>query len=163
MKIRTKEIEIALLQHFSQMPYLLTCTYFSGYESDFIFINGNDHITDVEIKITLSDFKKEFKKKKIHTFFNSIAQNKIKHYYFAVPDYLYPKIKDLVPDWAGVIIVNKDDGYCNAITKKRPKTLTKYKATTSDLLKFGRTSNIRLYNKTMELFYMKQKKPAFMI
>lgn len=66
-----------------------------NYEADFIYINKNDYLTEVEIKISIQDFKADFKKKHYHD------SKDVRSLYYALPKDLYKKDKELFKSMAG--------------------------------------------------------------
>ena len=76
-----------------------------NYEADFIYINKNDYLTEVEIKISIPDFKADFKKKHYHD------SKDVRSLYYALPKDLYKKDKELFKSMAadrgaGIIVVS---------------------------------------------------------
>lgn len=74
------------------------------YEADFVYINKNNYLTEVEIKISVADFKADFKKKHYHD------SNDVRSLYYALPKDLYKKDKELFKSMAaergaGIIVV----------------------------------------------------------
>lgn len=74
------------------------------YEADFVYINKNDYLTEVEVKISVDDFKADFKKKHYHD------STDVRSLYYALPKDLYNANKDLFKSMAaergaGIIVV----------------------------------------------------------
>ena len=67
------------------------------HECDMLMVTKNYFLREVEIKVSVSDFKADFKKKHNH-------EGNIKQFYYAVPYYILDKIKDLVPEQAGILV-----------------------------------------------------------
>lgn len=107
MKMRSNEIEIAIARHFNSRMNLIVPNVFwglgFGYELDLMIVTQSHYGWEVEIKVSLSDLKNEKKKK-----FYAHCSNKIRRLYFAVPDYLQEKAISLIPEKAGLLIVDKD-------------------------------------------------------
>lgn len=75
------------------------------YEADFVYINKNHYLTEVEIKISIADFKADFKKNHYHDC------KDVRSLYYALPKDLYKTNKDLFNNMAaecgaGIIVVN---------------------------------------------------------
>ena len=73
------------------------------YEADFCYINQNNFLTEVEIKISISDFKADFKKKNFHNC------DHVRSLYYAMPFSMWQKHKEVISEMvksvgAGVII-----------------------------------------------------------
>jgi len=79
-----------------------------GWEMDLALVSKSDYLTEVEIKLTLSDWKIDCKKMK---FLNpQYAQKMFKHikyFYYAVPEKLLPKMPDHVSPDTGIITFNE--------------------------------------------------------
>lgn len=76
------------------------------YEADFIYINKHDYLTEVEIKISISDFKADFEKKHYHD------NPKVRALYYAIPKELFYKHEKTILNMtrsvgAGVIVCEK--------------------------------------------------------
>ncbi|GAI30411.1 unnamed protein product, partial [marine sediment metagenome] len=58
----SSDIDKVLRRNFSNFDYLLSNIYFFGWESDFICMSSSNYWYEVEIKVSRSDFKADFKK-----------------------------------------------------------------------------------------------------
>lgn len=67
------------------------------HECDMLMVTKNYFLREIEIKVSVSDFKADFNKKHNH-------EGNIKQFYYAVPYYILDKIKDLVPEHAGILV-----------------------------------------------------------
>lgn len=68
-----------------------------SHECDILSVTKNNYLREIEIKISVSDFKADFKKKHNH-------EGNIRQFYYAVPYYILDDIKDLVPEHAGILV-----------------------------------------------------------
>lgn len=86
------------------------------WESDYFCVNREGYSFEIEVKISKSDFKSDFKKEKHKLFvdknYKSVLPNK---FYYAIPKGLI-KLEDL-PSYAGLIVV---DGSHAKIEKRAP-------------------------------------------
>lgn len=94
-----------------------------SYEADFVTITKSDYLTEVEIKISIRDFRADFKKKHYHDWFEVNAL------YYALPKELYEKHKEEIEEscdkvGAGIILIgqrtpeNRDSyGYLDRFAK----------------------------------------------
>lgn len=77
------------------------------YEADLIYFNiKSDYITEVEIKVTVADFRNDFKKKYYHD------HASVKYLYYAMPKDMYSKNKDEIDNMlnlAGIITISEGD------------------------------------------------------
>ena len=79
-----------------------------NHECDMLIISKKCYLTEVEIKISLSDLKADFKKKHQH------KDENIKNFYYAFPEEMKAKAVELIPEEAGILIAVKkhlNDGY----------------------------------------------------
>lgn len=129
MKQHTEGSIIKILRRYFQNGYtyrLDNAFIFShDWESDFFFINRDGWSFEVEVKVSLSDFRADFKKKKHEIFktgyYTDRDNKKIEkkfipnRFYYAVPEGLVD-VKD-IPEYAGLITVNE---YELKIVKRAP-------------------------------------------
>ena len=80
--------------------------YYTGeYEADFLYITKSDYLYEVEIKISIADFRADQKKKKYHDF------PLVRGFYYCLPAELYWKYQnEILPvckeKGAGIIIID---------------------------------------------------------
>ena len=67
------------------------------HECDMLSVSKKMFLREVEIKVSVSDFKADFKKKHNHG-------GNIKQFYYAVPYYILPKIEKDIPKNAGILV-----------------------------------------------------------
>ena len=72
-----------------------------NHECDMLIVTKNQYLTEVEIKISLSDLKADFKKKHQH------KDENIKNFYYAFPEEIKEKAIELIPEKAGILIAVK--------------------------------------------------------
>lgn len=72
-----------------------------NHECDMLIVTKNRYLTEVEIKISLSDLKADFKKKHQH------KDENIKNFYYAFPEEMKEKAIELIPEEAGILIAVK--------------------------------------------------------
>jgi hypothetical protein len=70
-----------------------------NHECDMLVLDAKDRLTEIEIKVTLSDLKNDFKKMHGHT------SKIISRLVYAVPENLLAPTKELVPKHNGIITV----------------------------------------------------------
>ena len=75
------------------------------YEIDLLVVTPALYATEVEIKTSFSDLKKDFDKKHFHD------DERIKNLWFAIPKDIYKKSAELIPDEAGIIVIRKNKDY----------------------------------------------------
>lgn len=95
-------MECALAHHFGYRQNLIVPNVHWGmnmHECDLLVISKAGYASEVEIKVTKADLKKDAEKAHEHD------DPRIKSLWFAIPDYLEDSA-DLVPDRAGIIVVD---------------------------------------------------------
>lgn len=168
MSITAKDVVKAL--YFDNVICLTSQAYvgfrvfLNSYESDIAIISNSGYVTEIEVKVSVSDFRNEFKQKKKKHFHLASCNKKhgnistFKHFYFAMPKEVYDKVKDEIPEYAGVYIVEyvKDERnyfndmplnyehkrYCANRIKKAPALNTE-KASAKTLRTLHRSNNFR--------------------
>jgi DNA polymerase III psi subunit len=126
------------------------------HECDLLIVSQAGYCTEVEIKISISDLKADFKKEHQH------KSKKIKYFYYAIPESLKEKALPLIPDHAGLIIVKShtinvwEPTYCSIvkspIVNKNARTLT-----SDELIKLGHLASMRIW--TLKEHLKKIRKP----
>ena len=69
-----------------------------NHECDMFIVTKNQYLTEVEIKISLSDLKADFKKEHQH------KDENIKNFYYAFPEEMKEKALELIPKECGILI-----------------------------------------------------------
>jgi hypothetical protein len=116
--LTSNEIKTALYNHFrfkKQYIYIADEVEYS----DFLIINKNNIITEIEIKISISDLKADFKKEihKIIKVDKNIDWVKSNYFYFCVPEEISEKALNIISD--------EDNRYGLYIIGKSIKTIFK--------------------------------------
>lgn len=147
----TLEIELAIVNLYGIRQHIIVPNCYinfgtsADHECDLLIIKKSGYAEEVEIKMSKSDFKADFKKKHGH------IDERLKHLYYAMPIDIYEQCKDLIPDYAGVYVIRKDlagKTYASCV-KNAPKKECR-KLTESEQLKIARLGVMRVWN-------MKQK------
>lgn len=108
-----QDIQYALGQHLFLKNVCIPNVLMSGvkkapYEADFIYFNLNKlHLTEVEIKTDINDFRNDFKKACYHDNHN------VMYLYYAVPRSLYDDHWDVIDEMlgnAGLILIDEYSG-----------------------------------------------------
>lgn len=125
------------------VPNVLMYTANGMYEADFITITKSNYLIEIEIKISITDFRADFTKKHFH---DSPEVNSL---YYAIPKDLYEKYKEEIEKscekiGAGIIII-KQNCYWGGIAKK-PKLRKVKPLTISQQLKYARLGCLRWPN-----------------
>lgn len=118
-KIKTIEIEESISRLFNIRQYIIVPNvswgFHGGHEMDLFIISPSKYAYEVEIKISVSDFRADFKKNHTH------ESKYIREFYYAMPDYIYEKIKLEIPEHAGIIVCDVFRGNVNSKIIRKPK------------------------------------------
>ena len=155
----SNEIEICLANHFGyrQNQIVPNVSYGLGlHEVDLLIVSKSGYCTEIEIKVSISDLKADFKKEHHH------KSKKIKYFYYAIPEELKEKALPLIPEHAGLIVVKAhtlnvwEASYCSIvkspIVNKNARTLT-----SDELIKLGHLASMRIW--TLKEHLKKIRKP----
>lgn len=128
-----KTIQRAMALHFDwQAQELFFNVDFAGGIADVVVLSKARYLTEVEIKISMSDWNADQHKAK----WQHPSRHKVCRMYYAVPDWMAAKIPAWVPETVGIFSV----GETGWVKEVRPATrMTKYKASLKDLSKFYRS------------------------
>ena len=146
-KIKTIEIEESLARFFDVRKCIMVPNiswgFHFGHEMDLFVLKSSGYAVEVEIKISVSDFRADFKKGHHH------ESRFIREFFYAMPIEIYNMVKDEIPVHAGVITCerNKTTGVVFSHLKKSAKANTKsIKLSTEDKLKIGRLAAMRIFS-----------------
>lgn len=140
----TKEqvTEQLLQQHLrcwkSNPKYIVENLYVFDWESDMLIKTRSGYWYEVECKISLADFKNDFKRKwRKHDLLKTGDEKhrRPNYFYYCVPWYLSGKVLPLLPSYAGLIVLT-ENGKLNEVRRASLLHIDKY--TDEDL---------KLYNK----------------
>lgn len=105
MKIHSGDIEIAVANLLNYRVYTIVPNISHGlglkHECDLLALDSNNRFTEVEIKISLSDLKADFKKAHGH------RSPYISRLVYAFPDFMLEKAEPLIPKECGIIRVSE--------------------------------------------------------
>jgi hypothetical protein len=111
---------------------IMACnTYAAGWESDLLILTAAGYFEEIEIKVSVADFRAEFAKKKYkHLYLNGKATlptpvhaRAIRRYWFAMPEELADRVYAEVPTYAGIITVELKRARFVATKVIQPKVL----------------------------------------
>lgn len=148
---KSNNIEASLIMYLYEKGHSPITTKFTGMglqECDVISVSKSDYIYEYEIKISRSDFKKDFiKEKHNHILNEKFTYIRKGEQLFRVTNYFnYIVPKDLisideVPEYAGLIYIN-DDFTFDII--KKPRLLHKTKATSTFIRQLAHNLSCKL-------------------
>ena len=163
-KITIYEIEIAIANYFGIRENIIVPNISWGikiHECDLLIIRKPGCGVEVEIKISKSDLKADFKKKHNHI----DPYNRIKEFYFAIPDYLEDCLP-LIPEHAGVISVSRNiiagtiHTECRMIRKCKINTKA-VKFCDNEIIKIAHLGTMRFWNSRINYNELKRKVNGF--
>ena len=118
-----------------------------NHECDMLIVSKKCYLTEVEIKISLSDLKADFKKKHQH------KDENIKNFYYAFPEEMKEKALELIPKECGILIAveKKCSIPCRKIECYRKPKINKEAKPVNDIVlsKIYRLGYLRYWNYRM--------------
>jgi len=147
--IKTIEIEVALAKYYGIRTHIIVPNISWGFawmhECDMFIISRAGIATEVEIKISKSDLLADFKKGHDH----KDGQGRITYFYYAMPETLYEKCKDLIPEEAGILTCNRGDWEGASVyvkEKRKPiKRKNSRKLTLEEQFKIAKLGCLRIF------------------
>jgi hypothetical protein len=149
--IKTIDIEIAIAKYFGVRQNIIVPNISWGlltHEVDLLVVRKSGVAIEIEIKVSLQDFKADFNKRHHH----QERLNRISEFYYAMPKELYLKCKDLIPENAGVITCERYLDYqkrekIQAWTEKKAvKIKNARKLTIDEQFKVAILGTMRIFN-----------------
>ena len=116
-KITTRQMEIAICNLFEKSYIAIVPRVSRGFghyddnnryirltnnECDILTVTKHRYLTEIEIKISMSDLKADFKKKEC-----THKSRHVRNFYYAVPTNILSRALELIPTDAGLIVVNE--------------------------------------------------------
>lgn len=87
-----------------------------GWEADFVSVTRSLMVTVFEIKISLQDFRADFKKER-HRFYSD-GRDLPNLFYYVVPQELQDRVQPLLPPHAGLMVVSESQRHqCQVVTR----------------------------------------------
>lgn len=139
------EIELAIADYYNTRQHIIVPNCYINYgtsadhECDLIIIKRSGYAEEIEIKMSKSDLKADFKKKHEH------IDDRLQYLYYAMPVELYEQCKDLVPEYAGVFTIQKykDINLVRCVKSASKKQCRKL--TVEEQLKIARLGVMRIW------------------
>ncbi len=101
--IKTLDMEVTLMTHLDVRKNIIVTNVSYGlgvHECDILKLSKACYATEYEIKVSRADLRKDFEKNHTHT------NKKIKNFFYAVPKHLEVYALELIPEEAGLVVVN---------------------------------------------------------
>jgi hypothetical protein len=152
--IKTIEMELALFSFFDSRMRVIVPNVSYGmfsHELDLFMLTNSNYGIEIEIKIDKYDLIKDKEKRHGH------KSKKLKHLYFAVPNYLV-QYQEHIPLRAGIISVTREkNDYLQVEIIKKPQATSAYQFTDLECYKIVRLASYRLWKHKRELWELKNK------
>lgn len=127
------------------------------HEMDMAVISKSNCLTEIEIKRTVADFRKDFKKEHNHI----DRFDRIRNFYYAMPENVYEKVKNEIPEKAGVIVIypkqyewEDRDWYASVKVNARANTKSR-KLEDNEVLKLARLGCMRIWKLKQTIIKLK--------
>lgn len=119
---------------------------FSWGEVDFIALSKSFYYTEVEIKVSYSDFVKDKEKKKFTTNKHKKREQQIRYFYYAAPDELAKRILEETEQDVGVLsIIKTPKNIALKILRKSKINSKAKKVTEQEAFKLARLQTFRWF------------------
>lgn len=152
-KITTLQMEILIANYFNPRQNLVIPNISWGlwiHECDLLVMSKSGYLSEIEIKISVSDLKKDREKRHGH------HDERIKALYFAIPEYLF-KYKKYIPEKAGILVVKKIGNRFRVVLEKSPKMNKTQTLLLEDQFKVARLGALRIWTLKQNLQKQKEK------
>lgn len=153
--MKTLEVEVALMRHFDFtkkiiVPNITRVSRILIFETDLLVLTKAGFAHGIEIKVSLSDFKKDFQKSHIkmlkqqHYFKRDFE--KLKHFSYAFPEKLLDFAKENVDERFGLYSLIRIDERISVREIRKPSTLFNYKWSDVERTKLMHLGCMRIFN-----------------
>ena len=104
------DIELAIIQRWPPRQTLTVPNVSSGLfdwgESDLIQVSDAGYLTEIEIKVSLNDLKREWHKRRwVDEYWTKGWRDRIRYYWIAMPFELCEPAREHIPEWVGAGII----------------------------------------------------------
>ena len=163
IKVTEKDIILALTDRgkpFALRTHLVVPNVSWGFkihECDLLSVTNSGYATEIEIKVSVADTKKDLEKTHGH------KSDKVKYLYFAMPLSIYDKAKEFVPERAGIYTIeayNYGKTLKYRVKEKRKPTINKdhRKITEDEIVQLRRLAAMRYFSLLKRYVREKRKK-----
>ena len=130
-------------------------------ECDILKVEKSGYLTEVEIKVTVGDLTREWKKKRwTYDWYLEAFRKTIRRYFIAVPDSLYGHATMVIPKWVGAgIMTVRDDprAYAQTMVKAQTNRMAQ-KLTDKDIAALGRLGTLRYWDLSQAVDELQRQK-----
>lgn len=152
-KITTLQMELLIAKYFNPRQNLIVPNISWGmwmHECDLLVMSKAGYLTEVEIKVSAGDLKKDREKRHGH------RDERIKALYFAIPEYLL-KYKEYIPEQAGILVVKKIYTQLRVVLERHPKQNKTQALSLEDQFKVARLGALRIWTLKQNIQKQKEK------
>lgn len=122
-----------------------------NHECDLLCVTKSNVAHEIEIKISVADLKNDLMKKHGH------KSNKIKYLWFAMPEKIYDKGKENIPEQVGVIIIKEPENRKPfALVLKKPIATKARNLNQDEIIKLGHLGTMRYWKTARTLETLKK-------
>lgn len=165
--IKTIDIEVAIAKYYGVRKNIIVPNISWGFhwmhECDMFIVSKAGIATEVEIKISKSDLLKDFEKGHKH----QDRAGRITYFYYAMPEILYEKCKDLIPKEAGILTCERGswEGASAYIREKRKpeKRKNTRKLTPEEQFKIAWLGTMRIFSLKEKIIKLQEKNGCVII
>jgi hypothetical protein len=134
------------LFHYSKYVIVPNTNSFLPWEADILMLTPNCFLDEIEIKISLSDLRRDKTKHKHKLLENDKCIYLLRNFYYALPESIYNRASlDDFPEKAGIIIIS--DTHMPRIIKNPTPRKHARKLTDKEKFKLARLGVIRMWGK----------------
>ena len=155
--MKTQRIEVELLKHFDFTQNLIvnnvtTTSRLVNFETDLLVLSKAGYAHGVEIKVSKSDFKNDFKKSHIKTLDMERYFKNLKFFSYAFPSKLLDFAQNNVDERFGLysISYHKNHGWYEVDMVRKPKMLFNKKWSDKDILHLAHLGCMRIFNNKLK-------------
>jgi len=145
-KMTSVHIEEALFRYFNPRRNLIVPNVWWGlgfqHEIDLLVCSKQRWCTEIEIKVSLNDIKADLKKAHGH------SDERLRRLFFAIPDYLYERAIDYIPERAGILAIKEAKKGTLIVKQRRYCKINKFarQLTNEEYIKLLELGCMRLHN-----------------
>lgn len=144
----SKDIEVALCAYPSSLFYCRRWVVvprvswgLESHECDVLALSSSNYAHEIEIKISVSDLKADFKKHHQHI----SRDNKIKCLWYAAPIEMQAAMEQFVPEHAGIIVVYQANRLRTKIIRRAKQNMSARKFTIEERMQLLRLGAMRYW------------------
>jgi hypothetical protein len=129
----------------NDVKYLVNNMHFYQWEADIMALSKSDFLWEFEIKVSRADLQNDRQKifRQVSKYDHLLNGNGPNRFYYLMPRDLADKCMDIIPEWAGILVVTNH----GVLKIREARQLHKTKATDKDTLKILRAAYYKHFHK----------------